>query len=312
MGALVIGYFFALAALAGFAVYRAHRLQAECGHSFLPSYTIYLACWGALSLLSIVQYVVAGEFVPQSALEPLQVAQTPLWATTLAVALYYLTLFLASLTGAPLSRASTIVYAGAWGAAGALILVAGGEGRGRPAAFAVATSVALLVLKTAFTYGSLSWGFLRTRRMEDAFERQGLQRFLALQLAGFAAFDLAVRDATAVIGVHTADVAIGLVQVAMNYPALLWLERFLRRRAVARSTAPLPDDIDARLGALGLSPREAAVVHLVVVGLSHKEIAERLSIAPETVKKHTYNAYRKLGVQNRVQLSYFVQSLAGR
>jgi DNA-binding CsgD family transcriptional regulator len=70
----------------------------------------------------------------------------------------------------------------------------------------------------------------------------------------------------------------------------------------------LPADLKAGLVALGLSARESDVVELLLAGLSHKEIAERLSIAPETVKKHTYNAHRKLGVQNRVQLSSFVQN----
>jgi DNA-binding CsgD family transcriptional regulator len=36
------------------------------------------------------------------------------------------------------------------------------------------------------------------------------------------------------------------------------------------------------------------------VFLRRREVAERLFISPDTVKKHTYNAYRKLGVQNRV------------
>jgi DNA-binding CsgD family transcriptional regulator len=54
--------------------------------------------------------------------------------------------------------------------------------------------------------------------------------------------------------------------------------------------------------------RNADAVELLLAGLSHREIAERLSIAPETVKKHTYNAHPKLGVQNRVQLSSFVQN----
>jgi len=121
-----------------------------------------------------------------------------------------------------------------------------------------------------------------------------------------------VRDVTGLLGVHTSDVGISLVQVGANYPALLWMRHFLARRALARPAEPLPADLKPNLVALGQSAREADVVELLLVGLSHKEIAERLSISPETVKKHTYNAHRKLGVQNRVQLAYFVQNRVAR
>jgi DNA-binding NarL/FixJ family response regulator len=47
-------------------------------------------------------------------------------------------------------------------------------------------------------------------------------------------------------------------------------------------------------------------------GYANKEIADRLFISTETVKKHIYNVYKKLGVQNRVQLNYFVQNRAPR
>ncbi len=97
-----------------------------------------------------------------------------------------------------------------------------------------------------------------------------------------------------------------------TYPALLGLGIFLRRRAVARPAEPLAANLKADLVSLGLSAREADVVELLLIGLSHKEIGERLFISPETVKKHTYNAHRKLGVQNRVQLSYFVQNRVAR
>ena len=105
---------------------------------------------------------------------------------------------------------------------------------------------------------------------------------------------------------------IALVQVVGAYPALLWLAVFLRRREVARPAEPLPADVKSELAALGLSVRESEVIDLLLVGLSHKEVAERLFISPDTVKKHTYNAYRKLGVQNRVQLTYFVQNRVAR
>jgi DNA-binding NarL/FixJ family response regulator len=142
---------------------------------------------------------------------------------------------------------------------------------------------------------------LAIRRIDDEFDRSGLRRFVLLQGAAFLAFDVVVRSTGS-------DLVISLVQVGANYPALLWMQRFLARRAVARPAEPLPADLKTDLVSLGLSPREADVVELVLEGLSHKEIAERLFIAPETVKKHTYNAHRKLGVQNRVQLGYFVQN----
>jgi len=117
---------------------------------------------------------------------------------------------------------------------------------------------------------------------------------------------------TAVAGVDTPDVVTALLNVGANYPALIWLGRFLPRRALARPAEPLPVDVKPDLVSLGLSARESDVVELLLLGLSHKDIGERLFISPETVKKHTYSAHRKLGVQNRVQLSYFIQNRVAR
>lgn len=50
-----------------------------------------------------------------------------------------------------------------------------------------------------------------------------------------------------------------------------------------------------------LTSRERDVLQLIGSGLQQKEIAERLSISPETVKKHLKNVYKKLGAHNKVQ-----------
>jgi len=50
-----------------------------------------------------------------------------------------------------------------------------------------------------------------------------------------------------------------------------------------------------------LTPRERDVLHLVSQGLSNKEIAEKLFIALNTVKRHTSSIYGKLGVKSRTQ-----------
>jgi LuxR family maltose regulon positive regulatory protein len=50
-----------------------------------------------------------------------------------------------------------------------------------------------------------------------------------------------------------------------------------------------------------LSTRELEVLRLIDAGLSNQQIADKLSVAPSTVKTHINNIYGKLGVQTRVQ-----------
>ena len=58
-----------------------------------------------------------------------------------------------------------------------------------------------------------------------------------------------------------------------------------------------------------LSQRELEVLALVAAGLTNREIAERLSISPETVKKHTTAIYGKLGVKNRTEAAARARAL---
>ena len=55
----------------------------------------------------------------------------------------------------------------------------------------------------------------------------------------------------------------------------------------------------------GLTDREMEVVQLVCEGLGNKEIAERLQIAGETVKRHMTNIFNKVGMSSRLELALF-------
>lgn len=83
----------------------------------------------------------------------------------------------------------------------------------------------------------------------------------------------------------------------------------------ARSRDVMADYVDRLLGAFGaesggsaeatlpepLTEREQEILELIAAGLTNQEVADKLVISPETVKKHAGNIYGKLGVSNRTE-----------
>ena len=63
-------------------------------------------------------------------------------------------------------------------------------------------------------------------------------------------------------------------------------------------------------GFAGLSPRESEVIYLLAQGITRKEAARLCGISPNTVADYTKSAYRKLGVQNRVEAARLVLAQA--
>ena len=60
-------------------------------------------------------------------------------------------------------------------------------------------------------------------------------------------------------------------------------------------------DADPIVAAYSLSPREWEVACLLVKGISRVEIADKLSISRNTLKRHIANIYHKMGVSNEMQ-----------
>ncbi len=60
-----------------------------------------------------------------------------------------------------------------------------------------------------------------------------------------------------------------------------------------------------REGPAGLTEREVDVLQLLARGLSSKQIAARLVIAPKTARNHTEHIYAKIGTSNRASASLF-------
>ena len=76
--------------------------------------------------------------------------------------------------------------------------------------------------------------------------------------------------------------------------------QMLNQHMTRRAVTPEQRDARQRLGAL--SPREREVAGLVAQGLTNAEIAGRLFIQPDSVKKSVTRILGKLGLRDRVQL----------
>lgn len=57
--------------------------------------------------------------------------------------------------------------------------------------------------------------------------------------------------------------------------------------------------------ASGLTVREIQIVRLLAQGFIVKEIAGQLDISVRTVETHKYHVYKKLGINNQIELMNF-------
>jgi DNA-binding NarL/FixJ family response regulator len=61
-----------------------------------------------------------------------------------------------------------------------------------------------------------------------------------------------------------------------------------------------------------LTPKEAAIVRLVVAGLSNRDVATQIGTSEQVIKNHLREIYVKMGVDTRIHLfrRYYAKAIA--
>ena len=80
--------------------------------------------------------------------------------------------------------------------------------------------------------------------------------------------------------------------------------RALRRLGVERRIVTHPR---ARTGWDSLTDSELTVVQLIAEGATNRSVAQQLHLSPHTVKTHLRNAFAKLDITSRAQLTQFMR-----
>jgi DNA-binding CsgD family transcriptional regulator len=80
--------------------------------------------------------------------------------------------------------------------------------------------------------------------------------------------------------------------------------RALRRLGVERRIVTHPR---AKTGWDSLTDSEVTVINLIAEGATNRDVASELHLSPHTVKTHLHNAFAKLGIASRAQLTQLMR-----
>ena len=142
-------------------------------------------------------------------------------------------------------------------------------------------------------YGAVAFMFYKTAR-EDEDPRRGLLRNLGIIFFPFREWLL-------------------LAGFFLVLPPLLYLWHIHRRLFLGQRQVSL-DEVRRRslMETYGLTARETEIVELICRGRDNQALADELYISVHTVKHHVTAVFRKLKVENRIQLANLISNLRGQ
>ena len=101
--------------------------------------------------------------------------------------------------------------------------------------------------------------------------------------------------------------SIFIMMAAIPIPPLVFLTVYLKKhQGFFFVDGALLTDLDTQLSRFSLTPRELDIVRLVLEGKTNREIGDQIFISTKTVKNNITEIFKKLQVENRVQMVGFL------
>ena len=99
-----------------------------------------------------------------------------------------------------------------------------------------------------------------------------------------------------------------LIKQALEKDKLIALAQAYMSAEVKEEVISIASDVQ-ELPKINLTARELEIARMCAQGMLNKEIANELNISPRTVETHRNNLYRKLGINNTVELLRYMQKV---
>lgn len=137
----------------------------------------------------------------------------------------------------------------------------------------------------------------------DPFLKKNIRLFSLLTIVSLFAFYLFLYSPPAdMLNYLWLFASASFLSLGVNVPGFFVLRNYYKRQGNTFHEFNLAESRSRLKDQYNLSTREVEIISLVLEGCTNRDIAARAHISLETVKKHIYNTYKKIGVKNRLQL----------
>lgn len=89
--------------------------------------------------------------------------------------------------------------------------------------------------------------------------------------------------------------------IALTAVTFFGIGLYINRKNLLKKSSPTQEINTKKVKELGLSKREFEVLQEISIGLSNKEVAEKLFVSESTIKTHVSNIFVKLDARRRTQ-----------
>lgn len=105
------------------------------------------------------------------------------------------------------------------------------------------------------------------------------------------------------------DVWVAVISILFLLTGIFLSRKMFRKTVIIRDDKPATIS-NEQLSKFGISKREAEVLLLIQQGLSNQQIADKLFLSENTIKKHISNIFLKLNVERRTEAIKRAQELS--
>lgn len=279
------------------------RLLHGHGSQALLSYLFYLISWYVL-VIYILFFLFSPQLLPESAQHGYMLFNSIFVVPLNGIVAFYFTDFIWKWLKRPMPRLLrfglpipflVILISYSWEMLSRL------SAGSQPQPFELSAPASLSLMFACLLLVSL-YAAIAGHRLKDRKKGKHLQLFSTVTGSGLIIGLLFVFGMFSFLSPYWQNAITSMILASVNIGGWIFARGFFRWQKRAVSSELARANLAGLVARYGISPREREIISLMITGKSNREISEALCISNETVKKHIYNAYRKIGVKNRVQL----------